>query len=94
MIGKKVICINDQFSGVVHEWTDQLPKLNGVYTVSFAMYCKDERGVLGYSVQLEEIKPLRHTVCFSLWRFRFVEEEKAHEMAEKDNCELVGSTAI
>ena len=77
LLGKKVVCVNDTFSGAVFEVFDAVPRKGGIYTVNHVAWGREwgtNRRVLG--VRLAELPPIQPGAGqFSFWRFRLLEEE-------------------
>jgi hypothetical protein len=77
-IGQKVVCVHGHFPAAVFEHFDRVPQENCTYTVSEIICCREyATDRPGFSVRLAELPPIMPgTGCFSLWRFRWLTDEK------------------
>ena len=56
--GEKVICVDQNFSGGVWEWTTAIPSLWGIYTVQDVKWCPDGlTGEYGPGYRIKEMAP-------------------------------------
>ena len=68
--GQRVICRNDRFSEAIWEWTSNVPRIGGVYTIMGMDYLPEwgtEDCVLGF--RFKELRTLSPQTYFSAWRF-------------------------
>jgi hypothetical protein len=88
-IGQKVVCVHGHFPAAVFEHFDRVPQENGTYTVSEIIWCREyvtDRP--GFSVRLAELPPIMPgTGCFSLWRFRWLADEKTLRCRNKESAQ-------
>ncbi|MCX6840658.1 MAG: hypothetical protein NTX35_23000 [Verrucomicrobia bacterium] len=88
-ISQKVVCVHGHFPAAVFEHFDRVPQENGTYTVSEIIWCREyvtDRP--GFSVRLAELPPIMPgTGFFSLWRFRWLADEKTLRCRNKESAQ-------
>ena len=68
--GQRVTCRDDRFSEAIWEWTSNVPRIGGVYTITGMDYLPEwgtEDCVLGF--RFKELRTLSPQTYFSAWRF-------------------------
>ena len=88
-LGQKVVCVHGHFPAAVFEHFDRVPQENGTYTVSEIIWGREyvtDRLVV--SVRLAELPPIMPgTGCFSVWRFRWLADEKTLRRRNKKSAQ-------
>jgi hypothetical protein len=88
-IGQKVVCVHGHFPAAVFDYFDCVPQENGTYTVSEIIWGREyvtDRLVV--SVRLAELPPIMPgTGCFSVWRFRWLADEKTLRRRNKKSAQ-------
>lgn len=67
LVGRKVICVDQEFDIRVHEWTDVLPKLRDIYTIRMVGDTTGQNLAQGDGIRLEELETFEDQLWFD-WR--------------------------